>query len=101
MVLDKVQNPSRNFSAAKNTRLDLVGVVPWVGANQPKIQHREPMRNCLPQNAVVKDVQSRGGHSLRKGIGEIGIVNSAEGKGQFKREQSSQHSAVVLMEFGS
>ena len=58
------------------------------------------MRNCLPQNAVVEDVQGSRGQSLHKGIRETGIVNGAESKRQFKRKQGSQHLVVVLLKFG-
>ena len=77
MVLHQVQNPSRDLLTARNARLDLVGIILCFCANQPKIQHREPMRNCLPQNAIVEDVQSGRGQSLHEWIREMGIVNHA------------------------
>src|ERR1035437_1149235 len=100
VVVHKVQDPFCNLPAARNTRLNLVGVVLCFRANQPKVQYRKPMRNCLPQNAIVEDVQGSRGQSLHEGIRETGVINGAEGERQFTRKHGSQHPVVVLMEFG-
>ena len=64
MVLNQVQYPGCNLSATRNARLNLVGVILSLSANQPKVQHGKSKRNCLPKNAIVENVQSGRGQSL-------------------------------------
>src|ERR1035437_1002524 len=79
VVLDKAENPRCNLSTARNSGLNLVGVILSLRANQPKVQHGKSKRNCLPQNAIVEDVQGCRRQSLHEGIGETRIVNRAKG----------------------
>ena len=78
VVLDQAQNSLRNLPATSNSRLNFVGVIFWLRANEPKINYGEPIRNGFTQNAVVEDVQRRRGQSLHQRVREIGVVDRAD-----------------------
>lgn len=98
MGSEQCGNHCREFGSAVGRWLDGVRVVGGIGANQAQVEDGDTPLGGDAQDGVVPDDDSESGETLIGGIGEVAVIDGADGGGKGASKDGIEHPAIGPLE---
>src|SRR3954463_5839767 len=95
VVQQQLRNHTGYLVAARDRRLDSIGVVVMVATDQTQIQNRERAADCLQKDAVIENRQSGDGETLHGRFGKSRVIDRTDRSGQSTCEDALEHRTIV------
>ena len=100
VFFEQADDGSGDFAASGVRRLDFIGVVGLLIADEAEVDERDAAGEGITADGVVEGRERGHDDLLHEGVGEVGVVDGADGGGFFEGQDAMEHVLILTLEGG-